>query len=229
MVAVLTTGRYLISWYDDAMRTIVALPLEQVETLDALCRQNGISRAEGVRRAVAEHLARHASADRDRAFGLWRKHPVGRRPIPAGSCAANGRGEGPLRHEYPDRLPERRRGVEERNWRGTRHRLISVITWMEVLAGAQERGRNGCDRHVSSAISRSSSSPGPSRAKPSIFAGARAFACLTPSSGPRARRVGAARHQRRQRLPQRRPGRTDAVLTARHRPAAGRSLRALYW
>ena len=35
------------------MRTIIELPGEQVDALDALCRRDGISRAEAIRRAVA--------------------------------------------------------------------------------------------------------------------------------------------------------------------------------
>ena len=58
--------------YDDVMRTIVELKEEQLEALAAICREEGISRAEAVRRAVAEYTARRASFDAGRAFGLWR-------------------------------------------------------------------------------------------------------------------------------------------------------------
>jgi Arc/MetJ-type ribon-helix-helix transcriptional regulator len=57
------------------MRTIVDLPDAHVEALDALRRRDGISRAEVVRRAVAEHLERHQT-DAARAFGLWRGRRV---------------------------------------------------------------------------------------------------------------------------------------------------------
>jgi Arc/MetJ-type ribon-helix-helix transcriptional regulator len=57
------------------MRTIVDLPDAHVEALDALRRREGISRAEVVRRAVAEHLTRH-QADAAPAFGLWRARRV---------------------------------------------------------------------------------------------------------------------------------------------------------
>jgi hypothetical protein len=53
------------------MRTIVDLPPVQLEALDALCRREGISRAEAVRRAVADHLQRQ-QVDPAPAFGLWR-------------------------------------------------------------------------------------------------------------------------------------------------------------
>jgi len=62
--------------YDDAMRTIVELPEMQLEALSDLCRRDGISRAEAVRRAVAEMLARERVASPDQAFGLWRAKPV---------------------------------------------------------------------------------------------------------------------------------------------------------
>lgn len=57
------------------MRTIVDLPAGQVESLDEWCRREGVSRAEAVRRAVAEHLRRHHAAGAERAFGLWRSIP----------------------------------------------------------------------------------------------------------------------------------------------------------
>ena len=58
------------------MRTIVNLPTGQIESLDAWCRLEGISRAEAVRRAVAEHLRQHHTAGGERAFGLWRSNQV---------------------------------------------------------------------------------------------------------------------------------------------------------
>ena len=64
-----------MTWYDDVMRTIIEIPPAQLEVLDALCEREGISRAEAVRRAVAEHLQRHQS-DPTRAFGLWRDRPI---------------------------------------------------------------------------------------------------------------------------------------------------------
>lgn len=58
--------------YGDVLRTIIELPEEQIEALAAICRAEGISRAEAVRRAVAEYAARRGSGDAGRAFGLWR-------------------------------------------------------------------------------------------------------------------------------------------------------------
>jgi len=58
------------------MRTIIELPGDQIEGLDALCRRDGISRAEAIRRAVARHLEAERVGVPDRAFGLWRARPV---------------------------------------------------------------------------------------------------------------------------------------------------------
>jgi metal-responsive CopG/Arc/MetJ family transcriptional regulator len=55
------------------MRTIIDLPEDQIEALDELCRREQISRAEGVRRAVAQFLPRRDSNWRDHpAVGMWR-------------------------------------------------------------------------------------------------------------------------------------------------------------
>ncbi|MGH9323098.1 MAG: CopG family transcriptional regulator [Vicinamibacteria bacterium] len=54
------------------MRTIVELPEEQLRALAELCRREKISRAEAIRRAVAEYAQRHKGGDPRRAFGLWR-------------------------------------------------------------------------------------------------------------------------------------------------------------
>ena len=53
------------------MRTIIEIPGEQLESLDALCAREEISRAEAIRRAVAAYLRRE-SPSATRAFGLWR-------------------------------------------------------------------------------------------------------------------------------------------------------------
>ena len=54
------------------MRTIIDLPDEQVTRLAALCRRDGLSRAEAVRRAVDAYLNAHYRSERDDAFGIWR-------------------------------------------------------------------------------------------------------------------------------------------------------------
>ena len=55
------------------MRTIVELPEQQIEGLKALSEREGLSRAELMRRAVAEYLARHRGDAGEAAFGLWKK------------------------------------------------------------------------------------------------------------------------------------------------------------
>jgi hypothetical protein len=58
--------------YDDDMRTIIELPEDQLRDLAELCRRERISRAEAIRRAVAEYSRRRRAGDTRRAFGLWR-------------------------------------------------------------------------------------------------------------------------------------------------------------
>lgn len=68
----------MITFYDDAMRTIIELPDEQVRALDTWRESRGLSRAEAVRRAVA-HLLQHevdARAAATAAFGLWRERAL---------------------------------------------------------------------------------------------------------------------------------------------------------
>jgi predicted transcriptional regulator len=54
------------------MRTIIDLPDEQVAPLKELAARTRLSRAELVRRAVAEYLNRHRAPPEDTAFGLWK-------------------------------------------------------------------------------------------------------------------------------------------------------------
>ena len=58
------------------MRTIIDLPDAAREALDALCRRDGISRAEAVRRAVATLVRLARASGPDPAFGLWRGRAV---------------------------------------------------------------------------------------------------------------------------------------------------------
>ena len=55
------------------MRTIVDLPDQQIEALKQLSETGHLSRAELVRRAIDEYLARHLPVQDDGAFGLWKK------------------------------------------------------------------------------------------------------------------------------------------------------------
>lgn len=61
-----------MTWYDDAMRTIIDLPDEQLEALDGICRRDGISRAEAIRQAVSLLMQRRGASRSGVAFGIWR-------------------------------------------------------------------------------------------------------------------------------------------------------------
>lgn len=54
------------------MRTIVELPEEQIEALKRLSEQYRLSRAELMRRAVAEYIDRHAEEQGGEVFGIWK-------------------------------------------------------------------------------------------------------------------------------------------------------------
>jgi metal-responsive CopG/Arc/MetJ family transcriptional regulator len=54
------------------MRTIVDIPDALVAELDAHAQREQVSRAEAVRRAIAEYVAKRAVATNDLAFGAWK-------------------------------------------------------------------------------------------------------------------------------------------------------------
>ena len=58
------------------MRTIIELPDDQLEVLTDLCRSEGISRAEAIRRAIAHYTQGRRSKAVAAAFGLWRNRPI---------------------------------------------------------------------------------------------------------------------------------------------------------
>ena len=74
----------MMTRYDDGVRTIIDLPDEQLEALDAHCVRERISRAEAVRRAVAGHLKADRGPAVRRAFGLWRGRPEDALELEAG-------------------------------------------------------------------------------------------------------------------------------------------------
>lgn len=75
---ILTTGAVSVAYpsmmtcYDDAVRTIIDLPEDQLEALDGICRRENISRAEAIRQAVALLLRQRSAGKSGIAFGLWR-------------------------------------------------------------------------------------------------------------------------------------------------------------
>jgi metal-responsive CopG/Arc/MetJ family transcriptional regulator len=54
------------------MRTIVDLPEDQLNALADLCKAQRISRAEAIRRALADLLHRQHRHGRESAFGTWK-------------------------------------------------------------------------------------------------------------------------------------------------------------
>lgn len=53
------------------MRTIVEIPDNQLLELTQFAAEKQVSRAELIRRAIAEYLQRYAAPIEDKAFGLW--------------------------------------------------------------------------------------------------------------------------------------------------------------
>ncbi len=58
------------------MRTIVDLPVEQITALSDLCKIQGISRAEAVRRALAKMIDEAKPDDIDKSFGAWKHKDI---------------------------------------------------------------------------------------------------------------------------------------------------------
>jgi len=66
----------MMTCYDDAMRTIVELPDEQLEALGDICSKEKASRAEIIRRAVGSYILGKQSGKGQSAFGLWKKKKI---------------------------------------------------------------------------------------------------------------------------------------------------------
>lgn len=54
------------------MRTVIDIPDDQIEALRRISERTNASRAEVIRRAIVDYVARHAPDEEDDAFGLWR-------------------------------------------------------------------------------------------------------------------------------------------------------------
>lgn len=63
------------------MRTIIDLPDDQVIALAELCKTEKISRAEAIRRALGEMLAKKKIKGREEAFGSWENRGDGRKIV----------------------------------------------------------------------------------------------------------------------------------------------------
>jgi hypothetical protein len=58
------------------LRTLVDIPLEDLELLNGVVKKLDISRAEFVRRAISTSLAPHRPNPEAEVFGLWKDRPV---------------------------------------------------------------------------------------------------------------------------------------------------------
>ena len=58
------------------MLTVLDIPAHLVEEIDAIARQEQISRAEAVRRAIADYLASRSAPRPDAGFGIWKNRGV---------------------------------------------------------------------------------------------------------------------------------------------------------
>lgn len=58
------------------MKTLIDLPDSLAAHLDEQCRRERISRAEGVRRAIAAYLASRPLPDPNAAFGIWKDRRI---------------------------------------------------------------------------------------------------------------------------------------------------------
>ena len=57
------------------MRTLIDMPQSLADSLAALCKKFGISRAEAVRRALGLFIKENSVSNADQAFGSWKKTP----------------------------------------------------------------------------------------------------------------------------------------------------------
>ena len=58
------------------MRTIVDIPQQTLEEIDDLAKRGRISRAEVVRRAMAEYIGKQPRDRPDAGFGVWKSRKV---------------------------------------------------------------------------------------------------------------------------------------------------------
>ena len=58
------------------MRITINLADDQARRLAEVCRREGVSRAEAIRRAVADYLDARCPREREDVFGLWRNRRI---------------------------------------------------------------------------------------------------------------------------------------------------------
>lgn len=66
----------MITLYVIIMRTIIDIPAGLLDALDALAERDKVSRAEAVRRAIAEYLEKRRVSRPDAAFGIWKSKEI---------------------------------------------------------------------------------------------------------------------------------------------------------
>jgi metal-responsive CopG/Arc/MetJ family transcriptional regulator len=66
----------MISLYDVAMRAIIDIPGDLLGEIDSLAKREKISRAEAVRRAMAEYVAKRSATRSEAAFGIWKSRRI---------------------------------------------------------------------------------------------------------------------------------------------------------
>ena len=54
------------------MRTIIDIPTEQLIPLDSICTDESISRAEVIRRAIKDYIAKKDTIKNTDIFGIWK-------------------------------------------------------------------------------------------------------------------------------------------------------------
>ena len=64
---------YIISINKVFMRTLVDIPDSLIDALTNICSEKHASRAEVIRRAISEYIAKNTLKDVD-AFGLWKEN-----------------------------------------------------------------------------------------------------------------------------------------------------------
>lgn len=57
------------------MRTIIDISDGYIKILQELCDRFCESRAQIIRQAIEEYVARHATAEDEKAFGIWKNKP----------------------------------------------------------------------------------------------------------------------------------------------------------
>ncbi len=58
------------------MRTLIDIPESILDEIDSLAKREKISRAEAVRRAMAEYVEKRRSDGGNAAFGIWKSREI---------------------------------------------------------------------------------------------------------------------------------------------------------